>query len=115
MFSKIKSILFCIIFTICGNMLNTYLQGDTPDFSNALLVGGVLGTFSAAAIALICKERHFFVVGVASTLAVWFAIAWMLLDAFGLSGLDLNKFVITTFFVATLGVYGALGYKLGKL
>ncbi len=111
MSNKIKGILACAAAMILTVYIGGLLGNGTISPIPALMLGGAAGIICGAAIAIIRQGSAPLAVGIGTMAVLWTVVSVVMIQAFGTSGLDLSRFIITTLAVIATGAIGGQSYK----
>lgn len=115
MLPKLKGIALSVIFSIVSVFLwSICATGQAPELSFVLVIGGSLGLVSGLANAIVLGGRYPVEVALVAALALWAMVGYILIDAFGSSGLDQYQLAVSTVLALVFGTMSGLGFKLGN-
>lgn len=111
MSSKIKGILACTAAVIIGFYIWGLVAMGTTDLVASIMVGGVSGLLSGIAITVFAKANRPLAVGAGTMVFLYAVVAAVLIQSFGVNGLDIMRVLITGALMAGIGVAGGASYK----
>jgi len=115
MLSKLKGVALSVLFSLISVFLwSLYSTGRAPELNEVLVLGGSVGLVSGLANAIFLGGRYPVEVAMAASLALWAVVSYVLIDAFGTSGLDQFQFAVSTVLTLFFGTMSGLGFKLGN-
>lgn len=112
MSNKMKGILACTAAVIASFYIWGLLGAGTINPIPALMTGGIAGIACGAAIAFIRNGTAPLAVGVGAMIVFWGIVSAVLIQAFGVGGLDVSRFIITSLIIVGVGAVGGQSYKL---